>query len=143
MDIDKEIAALTREFAGLMQADRSRAEYGNLTILNLHLLAFMYFRETPPTMREIAAAASVSLPSASVMIDRLENESLVTRAHSKTDRRIVQVSLTSKGQRIIEQQVHKSGRVLKKALAGQTEANKRVVLDFFKSYIQAIREEQL
>lgn len=62
----------------------------------LHFL--MVLREMgPQTVGQLAETLRVSLPSASLMVDRLEEHSLAERRRDDQDRRLVHVALTRKG----------------------------------------------
>jgi MarR family transcriptional regulator, 2-MHQ and catechol-resistance regulon repressor len=70
-----------------------------VSILQLHGLLVM--REHPGmTMKELAAQLSVSSPSATVFVARLEEQGLVLRTHDQANRKIVRVTLTPEGQRL-------------------------------------------
>lgn len=141
MDIDQEIAKLINELGRLSQKERLEKDYGSLTVLNLQLLAYIYFSDRSPKMREIAESIGVSLPSISAMIDRLESDELVKRVHDTKDRRTVQAQLTDKGRHIIQLQIDKSTNTIKDALIGLSDADKQVVLDFFRTYTDNAKKQ--
>jgi len=142
MDIDKELTALTREFAALAQKDTCSRDIGHLSVLQLQVLTTLYFRGAPPTMSELAEDTDIFLPSASVIVDKLEEHRLVERYHRPDDRRIIQVRLTSKGAGLIERHLQTAERTLKQALGTLSDSDKKVVLRFFERYLHALRESQ-
>ena len=140
MDIDKEIAKLLDELGRILQQQRPAQEFSNLTVLNVQILTFLVFVESPPKMREIAEAVGLSLPSASSIIDRLEETGLVKRSHDKDDRRVVLVNLTKKGRGIIQTHINQTATGIKKGLSGFNDKDKQIVLNFFKAYTSAMKE---
>lgn len=142
IDVDTEIASLLREFAALSEKDNPGREFGNLSLQNLKILSLLYFRPEPPTMRDVAESIGASMPSTSVMLEKLEKLDLATRKNSTEDRRIVHAELTVTGRRIIEEHVQKSHDALRTALSVLAEPDKKIVLLFFRSYIAAIKDQQ-
>jgi len=58
-------------------------------------------RAEPATMSDVAQAIGLTVTSASGLVDRMERKQLVSRQRSKTDRRIIQLSLTQGGRKIL------------------------------------------
>lgn len=70
-----------------------------ISILQLHGL--LTLREHPGmTMKELAVELSVSSPSATVFVARLEEQGMLLRTHDRANRKIVRVALTPEGERI-------------------------------------------
>lgn len=70
-----------------------------ISILQLHGL--LVVREQPGmTMKELAQHLSVSSPSATVFIARLEEQGLLLRTHDRRNRKIVRVALTPEGEKL-------------------------------------------
>lgn len=137
MDLDQEIAKLTGEIGRQLQSERLNQDFGNITVLNLQLLAYIYFSDIPPKMRDIADNIGVTLPSLSVMAARLEDEGFVSRIHGTTDRRVIQLELTKKGRSLIESELRRSEQTIKAALKGFNEAEKRTVFKFLIAYAKS------
>jgi DNA-binding MarR family transcriptional regulator len=88
-------------FFGAIRRARVRAAKQatpGITIAQWTLLRPLEERDGIP-VGELAAGAGVTAPTASRMLDALEREGLVARAHSATDRRCVAVTLTAAGRR--------------------------------------------
>ncbi len=60
-------------------------------------------RHTSVKMSEISKVLSTKTSSASVLVDRLIRQGMLKRKHDEKDRRIVWISLTPKGKRVIDQ----------------------------------------
>lgn len=58
-------------------------------------------RHTNCFMHELAAALNISRPNATGLVDRLVSHGLARRADDPSDRRLVRVTITPKGQRIV------------------------------------------
>lgn len=78
----------------------ARLEDGGLSLSQYLLLVSLLDEEPLPT-GELAARAAVSAPSATRMIDGLERDGVVRRSPSPADRRVVLVSLTDDGRRLV------------------------------------------
>ncbi len=74
------------------QATRGNGHPGceELSLQQMHALMVIRHGE-PMTIKDLAESLGVSAPSASVTVDRLVDAGLVTREHSRVDRREVEV----------------------------------------------------
>lgn len=74
--------------------------------------------EGPQRMSDIARLVGVSLPAATITVEKLVEAKLVKRTPDPKDRRVVRIELTSKGRRIVQQmnKVHEKrfGEILAK-----------------------------
>ncbi|MHB1523222.1 MAG: MarR family winged helix-turn-helix transcriptional regulator [Candidatus Dormibacteria bacterium] len=68
-----------------------------LSLHQLHLLRSLQ-GVGPLTVGQLAERLQVSMPSASLMLDRLEEQGLTARTRDAEDRRLVHVQLTEKGE---------------------------------------------
>ena len=75
----------------------SRREDDSLSLAQFHLLEPLL--EGPRTVGQLAEAAGVSAPTATRMLDGVAARGWAERAADTTDRRLVQVSLTTPGRR--------------------------------------------
>ena len=72
------------------------------TLPRFDVLAALYRRGEGVTMSELSRMLLVSNGNATTVVDRLENDGLVRRTPSETDRRTVFVALTAEGLRQFE-----------------------------------------
>jgi MarR family transcriptional regulator, organic hydroperoxide resistance regulator len=90
-------------FLGALRRARARASNdprAKLSLSQYHLIRPLDdSRELP--VGELAAAAAVSPPTATRMLDGLERDGIVTREHSHSDRRCVEIQLTPQGRRLL------------------------------------------
>ena len=71
-----------------------------LTVLQLQALVFIHKKKSLQ-MTEIADFFKISMPTATALLDRLVNFGWVERCENKKDRRMVNVSLTKKGESLL------------------------------------------
>jgi MarR family transcriptional regulator, organic hydroperoxide resistance regulator len=92
------------QFFGAVRRARGRAardQSAGLSLSQFHLLSPLTdFRSLP--VGALAEAAGISGPTATRMLDGLVRDGLVERENSTADRRVVTVSLTRKGKRVVE-----------------------------------------
>jgi DNA-binding MarR family transcriptional regulator len=73
-----------------------------VSIPQLHVL--MRLQEGGPTMvSELAHALGTSIPSASSIVDRMEEHGLVDRVRNEIDRRVVHVAISERGRAVVEE----------------------------------------
>ncbi len=86
-----------RDFQGALK----RWHEGSLSVVHLNVLMALR-SSTPMTMSHLAELLDVSVASTTGIVDRMEKKGVVERRHSKTDRRVVEVHLTSRGGAVFE-----------------------------------------
>lgn len=72
------------------------------TLPRFDVMAALWRRRDGVTMSELSRMLLVSNGNATTVVDRLENDGLVKRTQSTTDRRTVHVALTEAGARVFE-----------------------------------------
>jgi MarR family transcriptional regulator, organic hydroperoxide resistance regulator len=91
------------EFFSAVRRARGRAareQPPGLTLAQFHLLSPLHDAGELP-VGEIALAAGIATPTATRMLDGLARAGIITREHSKADRRVVKICLTAKGRRLV------------------------------------------
>jgi len=73
---------------------------GQLSLVHLHVLAILDI-EGPLAMRALAESLDVSQASMTGIVDRMEQRGLVERQRDEEDRRVVRVSLTDEGRKMV------------------------------------------
>lgn len=79
-----------------MQAEKDR----NFSFLQF--IALRFIKEKKPLMKEVADFLAITPPSATSIINTLTEAGLVNRLTEKTDRRIVRIAITKKGENSLE-----------------------------------------
>ena len=72
----------------------------DITVEQFHVLR--YVRRGPSSMSELATAKNISRPAISQAVDVLVKKGLLTRIHSSTDRRCVELALTDSGDALLD-----------------------------------------
>ncbi|MGF7229268.1 MAG: MarR family winged helix-turn-helix transcriptional regulator [Candidatus Saccharibacteria bacterium] len=138
--ITAKLAALSDRFATCMLR-RQHREHESLSILSLRTLALIYFNEQPPTMKELAHMLGIKLPSASVIVDKLVQDSYVERSHDDRDKRIIRLQLTDKARKLLRAHRERSDAIIHGAIQQLTVDEQQAVLRFLEACI-AIAEQQ-
>ena len=101
-----ELAVFSAAVDDFMRASRRArgrlAREGDLSLSQFHLLEPLLAAGGPLGVRELAAAAGVSPPTATRMLATLERDELVQRRPCAQDRRVVHIALTAEGRRRVE-----------------------------------------
>jgi DNA-binding MarR family transcriptional regulator len=98
-----------------------------VSFAQFHALVTLQERGALP-LSELAGLLGVSAPSASSIVDRMEEHGLVHRERDGTDRRIVHVSATEQGRKVVEEMMgHKRDHALQ-VLGMMTEDELRAVI---------------
>jgi len=90
-------------------------------------------------MTELARALNVSVQQISKVVDELVKKGLVRRTLSETNRRMVFVELTEKGEAISQHQIKQRAQMIDDFFSDLTPEQKRTVLEaltIFREYIQ-------
>ena len=113
----------------LLRPFYTRSHYG-LSPLQINVLLLLSDGETP-SMSQIASRLDISKPNVTPIIDRLIREGYVQRVSNETDRRIINISATQKGQELIQTIRTDMSHMLQERFSSHTEAE-------FKEFMDAI-----
>ncbi len=91
----------------------------DISITEIHIIEKIGAHQ-PSRMGEISKAIGVTLATLTVACDKLENKGLIVRARSSRDKRVVNVSLTARGQAVYEYHKQFHQRMLEAALSDLT-----------------------
>lgn len=94
------VELLPQMIRGFAQRESNYLSRGKITLPQLWVLEFLS-RQGISRMNELARFLRISRPAATSLADRLISQGLVDRAGDARDRRVVQLSLTPKGKRIL------------------------------------------
>lgn len=76
----------------------------DVSMPQMHILIGLQERG-PTTVSDLAVSLEISIPSASAIVDRMEDHGLVRRVRDEDDRRVVHVTITERGAQIVEEMV--------------------------------------
>jgi DNA-binding MarR family transcriptional regulator len=102
------------------------------TLPRFDVMAALYRRREGVTMSELSRMLLVSNGNATTVVDRLENDGLVRRTPSETDRRTVFVALTPEGLRQFEGLATQHEAEVGRLFANLSEADLDVLTDILK-----------
>ena len=140
MGINDQIAemmfALSRSLKEEMTFD---SETLQLTVLQFQALIFIK-KNKDVLMGDIAGHFKISLPTATVLSDKLVNSGLVKRERSENDRRIVNVSLTQKGEKMLKTAMKQRHQKVNKMLSLLSMEDRKQILNILKNLISNIQK---
>ena len=100
---------------GRLMRDRMHRKVRNGQCTLLEFETIKYVKDTgQPHMRDVAKTFHVTPPAATLMIDTLVKEKLLSRVLDPKDRRSVRVAITPKGKQLLERGVANKIREMKK-----------------------------
>jgi len=102
------------------------------TLPRFDVMAALYRRREGVTMSELSRLLLVSNGNATTVVDRLENDGLVRRTPSETDRRTVFVALTPEGLRQFEGLATQHEAEVSRLFANLSEADLEALTDILK-----------
>ena len=83
-------------------------------------------------MKEIARQLYISLPAATGMIDRLYRLGMVERKFSAKDRRVIEIALTSKGKKVLENTRHSRRKAIGDVFSHLTKKERQLYLNILR-----------
>ena len=131
--LDFEAMTVITNLAQAAGAVRNRIEQGPLASAKLswsaYLVLWIVWTWQPIETREIASEASLGKPALSGILATLERRGLILRKKSRDDARLVQVSLTASGQKLIEELLPQVNAIEKEIAALIHENNHKLIAD--------------
>lgn len=113
-----------RQLKGLMSFQRrafcSHLPQREISLPQLHLLMTLQ-QDGPMTVSELAHLLHVSAPSASAILDRMEERGLVRRIRDVVDRRVVRIEMSDHGRGVLEELTWMKQDQLQRLLGAMTE----------------------
>lgn len=83
---------------------------------------------------EISKIFSISKPNVTTLVDRLEKNGYVHRNHDDSDRRVVRVSLTDKGKKLVAKQKAITKKYMISVFDRMSDAEINELIESFESY---------
>ena len=109
------------------------SDTSQLTVLQLQALIFIK-RKKIVSMGDVASQFKISLPTATVLSDKLVNTGLIKRIRSEKDRRIVDVSFTEKGENLLKKAMKQRHQKINKMLSYLSLEDKKQLLRILKNF---------
>lgn len=107
-----EILSLFLEMGRIIRKACLKDDAAALSLSALEALQFIELEDSP-TMRDIAAHLRVAAPSATALVEHLVYEGFLIRSGDPKDRRVVRLSLSGKGKRVLRETTRRRVGVLR------------------------------
>jgi DNA-binding MarR family transcriptional regulator len=129
---------LVRGLKLLTSVEAFGQEFSFSQVMILHSL--MIQKES--RMNDLARFLGLSKANASGLVDRLVNKGLIAREHGVEDRRVVQVRLTAKGQRVARGLAKIQRQGLAQMMRRVPEQNVKLVIETLEQMAMGMAEQQ-
>ncbi len=93
------------------------------------------------TIGELSQKMSLACSTITDLIDRMEKSELVIREKDEQDKRVVRLSVQSKGHEIVQQVLEKRREYLSEKLSGLNENDKDILMENLKYLYEAMTDE--
>ena len=112
-----ELVEMIFKVSRLMKQEMSyTSDLIHLSILQIQTLFFLS-KNKKVSMSDIAGYFRIELPSATSLLDKLYDQKLVIRNTDKNDRRLVMITLTEKGKKLLKEAMCERKEKLEKILS--------------------------
>ncbi len=115
-----------------------KGKVANLTLLQLQALTYIKSRKEV-AMSDLAAMFAISLPTATVLSDKLIKEGFVKRVRSTKDRRVVNLVLKEGGKELLQTGLKQRNAKLEQMLSFLTQAKKEQLLEILSALLASIQ----
>ena len=115
---------------GFTRHENNYVSQGKITLPQFLALRYL-FSEGEKAMRSVAEALGVSKPSATGTIDRLIAQGLVARRHDEKDRRIVWITMTAKGKKVMGDIFKQRHKTMVKIFGSLSSSQREIYLQLF------------
>lgn len=112
----------------------------HLTVLQLQTLVFLK-KKGKSQMKEISDQFSITMPTATSLLDKLIDMKLVEREEDKNDRRIVIISLTESGKKILQEAIKNRNIKMSKLLSYLNFSDKKELLRIMGNLVKKLEED--
>ncbi|MFH0731504.1 MAG: MarR family transcriptional regulator [Candidatus Omnitrophota bacterium] len=134
----KSLSCLLPDMMGAFaKAQKNELTKGIISLPQMTILEYLY-REKTCIMSDIAKLLCVSMSAATGLTDRMVKNGLLQRSHSTQDRRIVRITITSRGMKVARSVAVQRYKMIKKVFG-------RISVEDRRKYLQILRKvhEQL
>lgn len=135
--IAEQMFALSRVMKEEMTFDSDTAQ---LTILQLQALIFIK-RNGEVTMTEVATQFGISLPTATALSNKLVSGKFIKRVNDATDRRIVKLILTPKGDEMLQTAMKQRNAKINTMLSYMSQREKEQLLKIMNNLVTNIQKQ--
>lgn len=135
-------SALNKELSGIILTITrsmknevlSEVELGNLTLVQLHALMFLNHNPNAQ-VSDVSRFFKTTLPTSTVLIDKLVDGGYTTREKDERDRRVVRLSLTRRGKDLLGKALQQRQAKIERLLFKLTDDDKRQLIRIMRKLI--------
>jgi len=127
--LTENIFNLSRTMRGEMTFN---SEVFHLTVVQIQTLVFIK-KKGSVSMSDVASQFKITLPTATVMSDKLVNFDLIQRQQGASDRRVVNISLTEKGENLLKEAMKQRHQKTNKLLSYLSVEDRKQLLRILKN----------
>lgn len=111
----------------------------HLSILQIQTLIFLKHNKKT-SMGDVAEYFHIELPSATSLLNKLCDHKLVERHEDENDRRLVMISLTNEGKKLLQQAINQRRKKLEKTLSYLSGKEKNELLNIMKTLTNKLQK---
>lgn len=137
--IDEEIILTFFKISRMIRKPSAEASLTELTIVQLQ--ALIAIGSEKHTVTEVAEELGVTLPTTTVLLDKLVKMKLVDRKTDRADRRITRLALTKKGRQLLDNLMKQKVVCMKSILSSVPEPDKKELLRIFNSLFTRLEQD--
>jgi DNA-binding MarR family transcriptional regulator len=115
------------------------SDFANLSLLQIQALIFIK-RYERVQMSEIAQNFTIELPSATSLVNKLCILKLVERKSDESDRRLVRIVLTRKGEEMLEKVMNERSKNIRKNISILSEDDRKDLLRITKTLLEQMQK---
>lgn len=137
LKLEQLINMLLHKSEQLEEDMKQKSDLRSLTVRQLFCIETI-MELNNPTLSELASMLNITKPSASVMLDRLEENNYLYRIKSDNDRRSAHVHLTEKGEKaaLLHSELHRE--ITLRLTKDLTESEKEILVVLLNKAIQSL-----
>jgi DNA-binding MarR family transcriptional regulator len=143
--LDTEVLEALRAYgSAVVLAEPLQARLWHSTGITLTQLSVLrQLREAPQPAGRLARAVGLSSASATRLLDRLEENGLISRRRGTDDRRRVEIDLQPEGRRIVDQTRVLKGSDVDRGVRAMTSQERQRVTGALRLLVERVREQAL
>lgn len=133
-DINKELFEMIINVYKSMKKNFQVLKDINISMVQLHGLIYIYENKNC-SLKDLAKKFSITLPSANDLINKLNQLKLINRKEDKQDRRLINLSITKKGEKLIKSILEKNNQCFSSLINKLNMEEKKQLLKILKKIL--------
>ncbi len=133
-DINRELFETIINVYKLIKKNYQVLKDTNISMIQLHCLIYIN-KNKNCSLKQIAKNFSVTLPSATDLVNKLILLKLIIRKEDKKDRRLINLSLTKKGKKLIKKILEKNNQCFSSLINKLNIKEKKQLLEILKKIL--------